>query len=112
MTARNSIPFETLQMILDEANLYDEDFGFRASYKGRGYGPEGFGLTVGSDSAMARFMVAAGMVAEQLQAYGQERLDAMALAEALCTDSMGLDMIIYWPDWTVTDVPADYGNQH
>lgn len=107
------LSFEIFEQILETADLFDEDYGFRASYKGRGWAPEGFGLTVDSSDAMARFLVAAGLVAGELMSGATEgpMFDAMALASAMRTDSMGLGTILYWPGWTITDVPADFGSE-
>lgn len=105
------LSFEIFEQILETADLFDEDYGFRASYKGRGWAPEGFGLTVDSSDAMARFLVAAGLVAEHCETEGYDSFDAIRFASAMRTDSMGLGTILYWPGWTITDVPADFGSE-
>lgn len=71
----------------------------RESYKGRGYGPEGFGIVTNSASALSRFLVAAGMISAWHDANDTPSFNAMELAAATSSDSMGLGMIFYWPGW-------------
>lgn len=75
----------------------------RDNYSGRGYGRDGFGLVTNSASALSRFLVAAGKVDATREANDLPGINSMELAEATCSDSMGLGMIFYWPGWTLED---------
>lgn len=119
--ARNQIPFETLDSIIDQADLYfttpgdrvedgDECASIRPTYRGRGYRAEGFGLVIGSESVLRVILTAAGLIAkEQEHDDAEDVLDSLSFARAVETDQMGRDSIIaYWPDWEITDLPEIY----
>lgn len=106
------LSFEIFEQVLETAELFDDEYTYRASYKGRGYAPEGFGLTVSSSGAMARFLTAAGLVAGQRELEGYDSFDALRFAKAMNTDNMGMGTILYWPGWKITDVPADFGSEY
>jgi hypothetical protein len=99
---------QVLEEILDIAGLYllDEDdygddpdgVGLRLSYRGRGYAPEGFGLVVNASKLMV-LAAAAGIFSHE----NPDELDALAFAAATHTDSMGHDLIAYWPGWKLGD---------
>lgn len=111
--SKYTISVETLAEILESADLFDGEARPRADYSGRGmYGDTCFGITFSSSTGLSRFMVAAGMATANQEADDDVRpddvLDSLALANATCTDSMGRDMIAYWPGWTLEGDLADY----
>ena len=74
-------------VVLKLKELVEEEGYNLRSYSGRGmYGATCVGVTVGST---ANFLM---KVAARL---GEEGLEALGEA---CTDNMGLDYIVYWPD--------------
>jgi hypothetical protein len=115
--ARNQISFATMDVILDQADLfwddpaesYDDGDGVRVrpAYRGRGYRPEGFGLVIANEERLYRILAAAGLAAADLDRSGsEEMLDAVDFARAVETDQMGRgSIIVYWPDWEITDLP-------
>lgn len=103
-----NIAAEVMDEILETAGLYlgaDRDdpdgVGLRREYSGRAYARSGFGLTAYGSSTLPRFLVAAGLVAGRRELEGEVSFNAMDLANATHTDSMGLGVIFYWPGWTV-----------
>ena len=112
--ARNQISFETLDAIIDQADLYfaepgesdDDGVHVRLAYRGRGYRAEGFGLVI-APSALHVILVAAGMISKEQEGYDTgNTLSALDFARAVETDNMGrADIIAYWPDWEITDLP-------
>lgn len=76
------------------------------TYSGRGmYGERCFGVTV-APRAMPRFLVTLGStltdLAHQRNQPGPTEL-ATDLAFAATTDSMGREVIVYFPGWALTD---------
>jgi hypothetical protein len=106
---KNTISVELLAEVLETADLFDDEARPRASYRGRGYAPDGFGITFETGNGLSRFMVALGTVVAQKEADG-EAFDwsPMELARDTQQDSMGLGMIAYWPGWTLEGELADY----
>ena len=81
-----------------EAADYEAD-SIYTDYSGRFmYGATCFGF-VGNQADYTRFIM---RLPSQI---GFE--DAEALVDSLRTDNMALDMIYYFPGWTLTDVPED-----
>jgi hypothetical protein len=114
---KHQLPFEVFQTIVETAGLWlvpaeessDDDpdsVRLRKNYSGRGYA-SGFGLVVESNSALYRFMAAAGVVATDVE--GDDLFDFLDFARVTATDAMGRSgTILYWHGWEVTDVPDEY----
>lgn len=102
--------------IPEDGDGYDDDaVSLREDYKGRGYGPAGFGLVIESQRRIARLFVALGHVGAQYDEtqsmeepshladdFDSER--AVALADVSETDAMGrTGIIVYFPGWTLVE---------
>jgi hypothetical protein len=116
---KESLSFEMLDEILDASDLYlarpgDGDDGtdavrVRLAYKGRGYAPEGFALTVSGTETLRALLAAAGKVSAWRYEQHEESFDAIAFARRATTDDMGRDsIIVYWPGWSLTAMPGIY----
>jgi hypothetical protein len=107
-----------LEEALEAADLFVEDttdgddVTLREDYKGRGYGPSGFGIVVEGQNRVLRLMTAlghAGMLheADLLDTdregdFGSEAARRMAKAAEM--DSMGrYAIIVYFPGWKLED---------
>lgn len=98
---RREIKLSALEKVLWQADIDDDQV--RLDYSGRGmYGQACFGFT-GTMEDYTRFVVA------MLTHYTPERESecsedyAIALGQGVRTDSMGRDMIFYFPDFRVID---------
>lgn len=84
------------ELIREIAENGDEDTGFRNNYSGRGmYGRSCVGITGSKEDCQA-------LIAEVIKEarYREDSLDFGELVDAVLDysqDSMGLDVIIYWP---------------
>lgn len=97
MPSHQLISRDVLNDALDNAGL--ERTAMRESYSGRNmYGDTCIGLTVAYPSEVLRFAAHLGAADADL---------ADDLMDATRSDSMGKDMIYYWPGWTITDAPHD-----
>jgi hypothetical protein len=116
---KHQLPFEVLQTIVETAGLWlvpaeessdgdPDSIRLRKDYNGRGYA-SGFGLVVESNSALYRFMAAAGEVAAWNEETAEVPFDVQDFARMTATDAMGRSgTILYWHGWEVTDVPDEY----
>lgn len=116
---KNQLPFDVFQTIVETANLWlvpaeessdgdPDSVRLRKDYNGRGYA-SGFAIVVESRNAFPRFMTAAGAVAVQHPAEDDDLFDFLSFARVTATDTMGRGgEIIYWHNWEVTDVPAEF----
>jgi hypothetical protein len=84
---------EVIEEALIDAGVEDAD-AIYVNYSGRGmYGETCFGVTVSDVREFFRFTAALG---------ARDADTAYQLADALRSDSMGLDTIYYFPGWDVT----------
>jgi hypothetical protein len=98
-----TITREQLDEILDTAELVEDDgdggtdsVDIRADYSGRGmYGTKCLGFTVSAHAASMRIAVAMSAV------LGAD--EAREIVSRTQTDSMGRDMIVYFPGLTLSD---------
>jgi hypothetical protein len=116
---KSQLPFEIFEEIVETAGLWlvpaeessdgdTDSVRLRKSYNGRGYA-SGFGVVVESNSALYRFMAAAGMVATRRDMDGLASFEVDSFAKMTATDAMGRSgTIVYWHNWEVTDVPDEY----
>lgn len=94
---------------LDQAadQLHD-DIEIRTNYSGRGmYDAQCVGVVVSSLSLAVEFTVALARVLAETDGDHAD-IDAVQervadIADRMATDSMGYDMIAYWPNMTLTD---------
>lgn len=91
---------ETVGFREDDDDRFENDFGgelsFYREYSGRGmYGATCLGISVNGNASTTMFMLA---VREVL---GLE--DTVYLANAMRSDNMGYDTIVYFPGWTFVD---------
>jgi hypothetical protein len=112
----NLLPFEVFETIVETASLWlvpaDESSDgdpdsvvLRQHYSGRGY-VSGFAITVESETALWRFLVAAGAVAADADRDGGETFDADSLARSMNPDNMGRSgTIVCFHRWEITGVP-------
>lgn len=92
--------------LLDVAEI-DTDAFREKGYSGRGmYGRSCPGVDLDNFSGLVLLMVAAGRMAEARDLDDDqtgERFDAEEFARTVCTDSMGMGIIVYWPSLTLND---------
>jgi hypothetical protein len=77
----------------------DEGFSIREEYSGRGmFGTTCAGIDLDSDEVLPFVAALTALLTER------DRLgDALSLASKARTDSMGSDVVLYWPGVTITD---------
>lgn len=94
---------EIIEEILETAELFDDEANIRENYSGRGmYGRTCFGIVFEGESALYRFMAAAGRIDADREHDERPRFDALAFAHNVRTDSMGPgSLIAYWPGWNL-----------
>lgn len=99
MPAQNTrtIRRATLEDALGMAEIdWDYESTIRDTYSGRGmYGAECVAIVLDSEREAFGLFAALGVL------LGEDV--AVPLARATRTDSMGRDIIIYWPRWTLSD---------
>jgi hypothetical protein len=97
-----TLNFSRLNDIMDCANI-DSD-GVRTDYSGRAmYGSECLGIEMSVED-VPMFFAAVGYVqgVAEAEEEGYEE-DLMKLVGAARTDSMGRDVIVYFPGWTLSE---------
>lgn len=94
---------EIIEEILETAELFDDEANIRENYSGRGmYGRTCFGIVFEGESALYRFMAAAGRIDADREHDERPRFDSISLAHNVRTDSMGPgSLIAYWPGWNL-----------
>lgn len=93
---------EIIEEILETAGLFDDEANIRESYSGRGmYGSACFGIVFESESAVFRFMAAAGRTEADREHDERPGFDSISFARSARTDSMGHGVIAYWPGWNL-----------
>lgn len=95
----NTISIHHLHDALEVADL-DHEVTIRTDYSGRGmYGDQCFGLVFEQEVRHPwAFFAALGIVQESMD---PPDFDALELARAARSDSMGVGTIVYFPGWTV-----------
>lgn len=88
------------EVLVEEFESLDYECSIRADYSGRGmYGRRCVGITASNPvAAFADFVL-------RIMEFDQHELAAFALEllKESCTDSMGLDRILYFPGWEAED---------
>jgi hypothetical protein len=92
-----------LEQAADIANI--GDCPIRDDYSGRGmYGEQCVGIDLPGQRELYRFLIALGALMTEDASWRDDpepTADAMDLANAAITDSLGLGVILYFPGWTV-----------
>jgi hypothetical protein len=108
----NTISRDLIENTLDQAGVDYNDV--TDTYSGRGmYGTRCFAFTIAGKRIqrdLCKFFLELGRAAENEMnsASGDDVDDELFgkvanLAHAVCTDDLGLDMIVYFPGWTLAD---------
>lgn len=115
-----------LEEVLEDAGLFlpdeesdgsdSDEVGLHVNYRGRGYGPAGFGIGIEGQRRIHRFFVALGNIGSQYvydqrdelgssESAGDFDIDrAIQLADVSETDSLGRTAtLVYFPGWSLED---------
>jgi hypothetical protein len=98
---------ESVTNALEAADIFDHDQAIREDFQEYNYNRPGFGIVLNNPLSLFTFFTALGIEAGENYADGAEDCledgTVFDLAAAARQSSMGLDTIVYFPGWTLSE---------